>query len=141
MCYNVRFVEEPMDLKVIPSAPLCLLQMFLLIFYIQMYNSYTIARDRFCAHVIIRYLADAPSKNLWVRRFRQTSTAVNVKCCGCPRSGTAPENVEVVRAAIIQNPSENISGGNTQIVFHITFRRHLRLHPYNIQIVQQMKPQ
>lgn len=121
---------------------------FMIEAYFKSNDSYTIARRRFCANFNIRRVEDAPSKNLvksWVRRFRATSSALNVKPRGRPRTATAPENVEAVRAAVIQNPSGSVRK-TSQVVrmrkssFHTILRRDLKFHPYKIQIVQELNP-
>ncbi|CAK1589781.1 unnamed protein product [Parnassius mnemosyne] len=103
-------------------------------------------RRRFNNHYGIRRIRDGPSINLirsWVARFRATGSTINR-----PRPGPTPtvatdENVERVMASVIENPRLSLRArssilGISKSTLQVIMRKKLKLHPYKIQIVQDL---
>uniref|UniRef100_A0A0A9YLJ5 Transposable element Tc3 transposase n=1 Tax=Lygus hesperus TaxID=30085 RepID=A0A0A9YLJ5_LYGHE len=81
----------------------------------------------------------------WVNAFRTTGVITKQKPPGPARTTRTPENVERVRAAVLQSPARS-SRQHAQAlrISHSSVRRiikrELHLHPYKLAIVQQLKP-
>ena len=90
----------------------------------------------------------------WVSNFRQTSSALNRRRSGRPRTRTAQENVTAVADSIEQSPRRSIRKHafalhmSTTSVHRILHRsatsvhrilhRSLHMHPYKIMVVQEL---
>lgn len=110
-------------------------------------NSVNVARRKFCSHFDIRRLNDGPSNQLiwaWVKKFRKTGSVQNKPRAGPSTSVTSPENAELVRREILQNPRKSIrkiaaSTGVKKTSVHKIIRKQLKFHPYKLQVTQQLK--
>ena len=72
-----------------------------------------------------------------VRKFRQHHTCLNRNQfnSGCLRTARLPENIELVRQAILENPNVSIrrnGTGLTRTTFNLIARLDLNLHPYQM---------
>ena len=112
-------------------------------------DSFTRAQRKFCAHYNIRRKNEAPSIQLirkWVQKFEETGSTMNQPRSGRPRTSRDPENVERVRASIRENHGlstrkrSNALGLPRTSLIRI-LHNDLHLHPYKIQMVQELKPQ
>ena len=80
----------------------------------------------------------------WVFYFRQTSSALNRRRSGRPRTKTAQENVTTVADSIAQSPSRSIRkhafalNMSAKASVHRILHRSLHMHPYKIMVVQEL---
>lgn len=110
-------------------------------------NSINAARRRFCSNFDIRRLKDGPPNQLiwaWVQKFRETGSVGNEPRPGPSTTVTTPENVELVRREILQNPRKSVrkiaaSTGVKKTSVHKIIRKKLKFYPYKLQIIQQLK--
>lgn len=111
-------------------------------------DSATEAQRKFCTQYNIRNKNQAPStraiKN-WVQKFEETGSTLNQPRSGRPRTSREPVNIERVRASVREQPGLstrkrssvlNVSRTSLNRILH----KDLHLHPYKIQIVQQLRP-
>jgi hypothetical protein len=84
-----------------------------------------------------------PTIRNWVSNFRATSSALKTRPQGRIRTSTSAENVDRVRASIQQSPRRSVrkhaaslglSFSSVRRILH----RDLKLHPYKIQVVQEL---
>ncbi|GBP12628.1 hypothetical protein EVAR_10284_1 [Eumeta japonica] len=112
-------------------------------------NSATAARRKFCSIRYIRHLNDAPSPRLirkWVEKFEETGSTQEKPKSGRQRSSRTVENVDSVTQSVRDNPDLSIRKRAVALNVHRSslFRilhKDLKLHPYKIQLVQELKPQ
>ena len=79
----------------------------------------------------------------WVFNFRQTSSALNRRRSGRPRTRTAQENVTAVADSIEQSPRRSIRKHAFALHMsatsvHRILHRSLHMHPYKIMVVQEL---
>ena len=79
----------------------------------------------------------------WVSNFRQTSSALNRRRSGRPRTRTAQENVTAVADSIEQSPRRSIRKHAFALHMsatsvHRILHRSLHMHPYKIMVVQEL---
>ena len=79
----------------------------------------------------------------WVSNFRQTSSALNKRRSGRPRTRTAQENVTAVADLIEQSPRRSIQKHAFALHMsatsvHRILHRSLHMHPYKIMVVQEL---
>lgn len=109
-------------------------------------NSATVARIKFCN---IRHINDAPSPKLidkWVKKFEETGSTLEKLKPGHPRSSKKVENIDSVSQSVRDNPDLSIRKRADALNVHRSslFRilhKDLKLHPYKIQLMQELKPQ
>lgn len=112
-------------------------------------NSATAARRKFCSIRHIRHLNDAPSTRLiarWVEKFEETGSTLEKPKSGRPRSSRTVKNVESVAQSIREDPNISIRKRAVALNVHRSslcriLHKDLKLHPYKIQLVQELKPQ
>jgi len=112
-------------------------------------DSATIARRRFCNIRGIRHLKDAPSIQIirkWIRNFVETGSTLEKPKSGRPRSSRTVENVESVNLSVHDNPNLSIRKRASALnvhrsTVHRILHKDLKMHPYKIQLVQELKPQ
>ena len=80
----------------------------------------------------------------WVSNFRQTSSALNRRRSGRPRTRTAQENVTAVADSIEQSPRRSIRKHAFALHMsatsvHRILYRSLHMHPYKIMVVQELR--
>ena len=86
---------------------------------------------------------DAKTIRRWVSNFRQTSSALNKRSPGRPRTATGPESVAAVAASIQQSPRRSARkhasalGMSVRSVCRI-LHRDLNMHPYKMMVVQEL---
>ncbi|KAL4710049.1 hypothetical protein ACJJTC_011634 [Scirpophaga incertulas] len=108
-------------------------------------NSATVARRKFCS---IRHL-NAPSTRLiakWVKKFEETGSTLEKPKSGRPRTSRTAENVDSVTQSIRDDPNLSIRKRAVALNVHRSslcriLHKDLKLHPYKIQLVQELKPQ
>ncbi|XP_039758681.1 uncharacterized protein LOC120632758 [Pararge aegeria] len=81
----------------------------------------------------------------WVNAFRTTGNIMKKKPPGPTRTATTPENVERVRAAVVQSPGRSVRKQAQALRIDRSsvrriIKRELKFHPYKLAIVQQLKP-
>ena len=79
----------------------------------------------------------------WVSNFRQTSSALNRRRSGRPKTRTAQENVTAVADSIEQSPKRSIRKHAFALHMsatsvHRILHRSLHMHPYEIMVVQEL---
>ena len=79
----------------------------------------------------------------WISNFRQTSSALNRRRSGRPRTRTAQENVTAVADSIEQSPRRSIRKHAFALHMsatsvHRILHRSLHMHPYKIMVVQEL---
>ena len=79
----------------------------------------------------------------WVSNFRQTSSALNRRRSGRPRTRTAQENVTAVADSIEQSPRRSIRKHAFALHMsatsvHRILHRSLHMHTYKIMVVQEL---
>lgn len=112
-------------------------------------NSATVARRKFCSIRHIRHLNDAPSTRLiakWVEKFEETGSTLEKPKSGRPRTSRTAENVDSVTQSIRDDPNLSIRKRAVALNVHRSslcriLHKDLKLHPYKIQLVQELKPQ
>lgn len=112
-------------------------------------DSATVARRKFCSIRGFRHLNDAPSIPLirnWVKKFEETGTTLDKSKSGRPRSSRTVENVESVNQSVRDDPNLSIRKRASALNVHRSslhriMHKDLNLHPYKIQLVQELKPQ
>lgn len=112
-------------------------------------DSATVAQRKFCSHRGLRNIKDAPSVPLirkWVKKFEETGSTMDKRKSGRPRSSRSDENVEMVNQSIRDNPDLSVRKRAHALnvprsSLHRILRKDLKLHPYKIQLVQELKPQ
>ena len=81
---------------------------------------------------------------LWIRNFRQASSALKPKSPGRPRSVQTPETITTVRHAITTSPQRSaakhalalgVSDRSVRRILHLD----LKFHPYKIMMVQELQ--
>lgn len=116
--------------------------------YFKANDSCAIARRRFSSRYNIRRLRDAPSEDLirlWVRRFKTTSSAANNTRPGPSRTSRTDDNIELVANSLRDNPRQSVRKraaalGLPKTIVHEILKKDLKMHPFEIQIVQALKP-
>lgn len=96
----------------------------------------------------LRDINEAPSAQLiknWVQKFEETGSTLNKPRTGRPRSSRTEENVESVRISVRENPALSVRKRARAVnvlrsSLHRILRKDLCLHPYKIQLVQELKP-
>lgn len=112
-------------------------------------NSATIARRNFCNIRDFHHLNDAPSISLirnWVKKFEETGSTLDKPKSGRPRLSRTEENVERVNQSVRVDPDLSIRKRASALNVHRSslhriLRKDLKLQPYKIQLVQELKPQ
>jgi len=112
-------------------------------------NSATIARRNFSNVRGLRHLNDAPSIPLirnWVKKFEETGSTLGKQKSGRPRSSRTEENVERTNQSVRDDPDLSIRKRASALHVHRSslhriLHKDLKLHPYKIQLVQELKPQ
>ena len=103
-------------------------------------------RRAFRSHFKITNPKKLPSPQLiyaWIRKLEHHGTVNNISPTGRKCSKFTPQNIDVVRAEIENNPRTSIrrifaSSGIKRTTVH-KILIHLNLHPYKIQIVPKIK--
>ena len=112
-------------------------------------NSATVARRRFCTTRGLRLLNDAPSVALirkWVTKFEETGSTLEKPKSGRPRTSRTAENVERVSRSVRNDKNLSIRKRASALNLDKSsllriLHKDLKLHPYKIQLVQELKPQ
>lgn len=112
-------------------------------------DSATAEGRKFCNIQGFRYLNKAPSIQFiqkWVKKIEEIGTTLEKPKSGRPRSSLTPDNVESVNQSVRDDP--NISVGKCVSAFnvprsslHRIMHKDLKLHPYKIQLVHELKSQ
>lgn len=109
--------------------------------------SATIARRKFREHHNLHNFHDTPTVqtiNNWVAKFEETGSTLDKKRSGRPRTSRTEENIDIVLQSVRENPTQstrkrsrilNVSRTSLQRIL----KKDLRLHPYKIQLVQELK--
>lgn len=110
-------------------------------------NSATVARRKFREHHNLRNFNDTPSiqtiKN-WVTKFEESGSTLDKKRSGRPRTSRTEENIDVVKQSIRENPTQSTRKRSSALNLSRTslqriLKKDLLLHPYKIQLVQELK--
>lgn len=111
-------------------------------------DSCVIVRRSFRSHYGLHDLKQCPSESLiraWVRKFEATGSTLNQKPKGPERTKRSDENINEVGSSVIRNPGQSTRKRSAELsVSRTTLRRilkeDLKLHPYKLQLVQDLKP-
>lgn len=110
-------------------------------------RSYIVARRKFRVKFNLRSIRQCPSTQLlkqWLKRFQETGSTLPKKRRGRSRTVRTVQAIEEVNQSVEQNAelstrrrsaAMGISRSSLQRILH-----DLKLHPYKIQLVQQLKP-
>ena len=110
-------------------------------------DSVIAAQHQFRTHFGIGWLGRVPNRKtilLWIRNFRQTSSALKRKSPGRPRSVQTTETITTVRHAVITSPQRSsakhaltlgVSDCSVQRILHLD----LKFHQYKIVMVQELQ--
>lgn len=111
-------------------------------------DSVVAVQRQFRLHFAIPRHGRVPSAHAiksWIRKFEETGTANKSKLKGPNRSVRTPENIERVRASVEHSPKRSVRKraqalrlGKSSLLRIL--HKDLNLHPYKIQIVQEIKP-
>lgn len=111
-------------------------------------GSLIIVRRLFRVEYDLHDLNQCPSPGLikkWVKKFEETGSTLNVKQAGGPRTTRSEENALRVSDSIRRDPGLSTRKRSAELGISRTSLRRilkldLKLHPYKIQIVQELKP-
>lgn len=81
----------------------------------------------------------------WVDKFEETGSTLNLKQAGAARTSRSEDNVMRVSESVRQNPDLSTRKRSAELgISRSSLRRilkiDLKLHPYKIQLVQELKP-
>lgn len=114
--------------------------------YFKNNDSVILTQRLFRRHFNLNRHAPVPSRNtilLWVKNFRNTSSALKTKPTGRKRTVRTPENINAVRVAVTRSPRRSaakhavalaISDRSVRRILHSD----LKFHPYKMMLVQQL---
>lgn len=79
------------------------------------------------------------------KKYEQTGSVANIKTPRHARRGRSEQNIAIVRESVAENPSTSIRHRSQQVglTYSTTQRiltKDLKLHPYKLQITQELKP-
>ena len=105
------------------------------------------AQRQFRTHFGVSWHGRVPNRKtilLWIRSFRQTSSALKRKFPGRPRSVQTPETITTARHAVTTSPQRSAAKHALALgVSDLSVRRilylDLKFHPYKIMIVQELQ--
>ena len=111
-------------------------------------DSYVTVRRLFRVEYALHRMSECPSVNLikaWVKKFEQTGSTTNIKQTGRPRSRRCEENIRKIEISVKNDPESSTRKRSAAVAIPRTSLRRilhldLKLHPYKLQIVQEMKP-
>ena len=111
-------------------------------------DSYVTVRRLFRVEYGLHRMSECPSVNLmkaWVKKFEQTGSTTNIKQTGRPRSRRSEENIREIEISVRNDPESSTRKRSAALAIPRTSLRRilhldLKLHPYKLQIVQEMKP-
>lgn len=111
-------------------------------------DSCTVVRRLFRAEYELHDINQCPSESVirsWVRKFEATGSTLNQKPAGRPRSIRTEETVNEVRTSVRRDPGLSTRKRSAELAIPRTSLRRilvkdLKLHPYKIQLVQELKP-
>ncbi|XP_046962436.1 uncharacterized protein LOC124531912 [Vanessa cardui] len=111
-------------------------------------DSCTIARRLFCSNFRLHDLNQCPSESVirsWVRKFESLGSTLNEKPAGRTRTVRTEENVSEVVASVRRDPQQSSRKRSAELAISRTSLRRiltkdLKLHPYKLQLVQELKP-
>ncbi|CAK1579832.1 unnamed protein product [Parnassius mnemosyne] len=110
-------------------------------------DSATIARRKFREYQNLRNFKDIPSvqtiKN-WIIKFEESGSTLDKQRSGRPRTSRTEENIDVVKHSIRENPTQSTRKRSSALNLPRTslqriLKKDLHLHPYKIQLVQELK--
>ncbi|XP_069359553.1 histone-lysine N-methyltransferase SETMAR-like [Maniola hyperantus] len=116
-------------------------------FYLNNFSLITVRR-LFRVEYGLHDLSQCPSAPLikkWVKKFEETGSTLNVKQTGGPRTSRSEENVQQVSASVRRDPDLSTRKRSAELGLSRTSLRRilkldLKLHPYKIQLVQELNP-
>ncbi|XP_028027786.1 uncharacterized protein LOC114241201 [Bombyx mandarina] len=93
-------------------------------------------------------LNQCPSESVirsWVRKFEFSGSTLNEKSAGRPRSIRTEENVSEVAVSVRRDPQQSSRKRSAELAISRSSLRRiltkdLKLHPYKLQLVQELKP-
>ena len=115
--------------------------------YFKWGDSVIAAQRQFHTHFGVGRHGRVPNRKtvlLWIRNFRQTSSALKWKSPGRPRSLQKPETITTVRYAVTTSPqcsaakhafALGVSDHRVRRILHLV----LKFHPYKIMMVQELQ--
>lgn len=111
-------------------------------------DSCTVVRRLFRVEFGLHDLNQCPSESVirsWVRKFEATGSTLNKKPEGRPRSTRTEETINEVRTSVQRDPGLSTRKRSAELALSRTSLRRilakdLKLHPYKIQLVQELKP-
>lgn len=111
-------------------------------------DSYEAARREFRRHYQLRRHDPVPSAHAiktWVRKLETTGSSLKKKSPGPRRTVRTPETIQAVNAAMQQSPQRSarrhaVSLGLSRRTMGRILFSDLKLHPYKLQIIQQLQP-
>lgn len=110
-------------------------------------QSYVTVRRLYRAKFELRRISECPSTNLikqWIERFERTGSTQKMRPRGGQRVSRTDENIQRVRESVRANPrmserKRSSTLGVTRSTLQRILRLDLKLHPYKIQLVQELK--
>ncbi|KAA5588277.1 DUF4817 domain-containing protein, partial [Pseudomonas aeruginosa] len=106
------------------------------------------ARCLFRSKFNLHDLNQCPSESVirsWVRKFESSGSTLNEKPAGRPRSIRTEENVSEVAVSVRRDPQQSSRKRSAELAISRSALRRiltkdLKLHPYKLQLVQELKP-
>lgn len=88
-------------------------------------------------------IPDRRSISRWVTAFRTTGSVMSGKSTGRPRTAVTPQNIDNVRASVLQSPRRSTRRraqtlGLSRRSLQRILSRELKFHPYKIMITQKL---
>lgn len=111
-------------------------------------DSCAIVRRLFRREFKLHDLNQCPKESVirsWVRKFETTGSTLKQQPAGRPRSTRTEDTIEQVRASVQRNPGLSTRKRSAELTVSRTSLRRillkdLKLHPYKIQLVQELQP-
>jgi len=111
-------------------------------------DSCIVARRLFRARFNLHDLNQCPSETairLWVKKFEASGSTLNAKPTGRRKSIRTEENVAEVAASVRRDPQQSSRKRSAELGLARTSLRRilgkdLKLHPYKLQVVQELNP-
>lgn len=109
-------------------------------------HSYVIVRRMFRVEYNLRSIQQCPSPQLlrqWVKRFQETGSTLPIKRQGRPRTSRTEEAIQEVNRSVEENAElstrrRSATLGISRSSLRRILKLDLKLHPYKIQLVQEL---